>query len=52
VAPLERAILAAFAELVIVELLSQAGLVVVARLVQGPDEKVSRRYVAILARRP
>jgi SAM-dependent methyltransferase len=36
----------------IVELLSQAGLDVVAQLVQGPDEKVSRRYVAILARKP
>lgn len=36
----------------IVELLGQAGLDVVAQLVQGPDEKVSRRYVAILARKP
>jgi SAM-dependent methyltransferase len=36
----------------IVELLGRAGLDVVAQLVQGPDEKVSRRYVAILARKP
>jgi hypothetical protein len=36
----------------IVVLLGQAGLDVVAQLVQGPDEKVSRRYVAILARKP
>ncbi len=35
----------------IVVLLGQAGLDVVAQLAQGPDEKISRRYVAILARR-
>jgi SAM-dependent methyltransferase len=36
----------------IVELLGRAGLDVVAQLMQGPGEEISRRYIAILARKP
>jgi SAM-dependent methyltransferase len=36
----------------IVDLLEEAGLVVTARLIQGPDDQASRPYVSILARKP
>jgi SAM-dependent methyltransferase len=36
----------------IVDLLGEAGLVVTAQLVQGPDEQTARQYVSILARKP
>jgi hypothetical protein len=36
----------------VTDLLGQAGLVVTAQLLQGPDEKAKRPYVCILARKP